>query len=746
VMKYGVMFLLLVCLSAVASASQLPSLNWTPRSDWINVKTDVTPAAIGDGVTDDTAAIQAALDRPGNGTTVYFPPGTYKVSIMLWLKSTPSHCFVNLVGSGRDSVLAWYGSRGGTLLLDDSNPYALYQGLVFDGRGLAAQAFRHHNTTRFETSVRYKSVAFTNFTGDAVDAPIVPRSGEDKHSTYALAEVSFENCIFDHCGTGVSIVGFNDYDYTLAGCDFNACGSGVECGHGNFYIRDCAFSGSKIADIRGNPEHGSSVRRCVSRGSAQFIDYASSVAPLVVQDCLVSGWTGSNGAIAHNGAPLLVFDCRFENPPDAKSPVECANTDKVIASSNSCSTPVAPISGVTPYNIPAGQIPPSVGVAGDKLASFVTEAIPAPETVFDARRDFHATGDGRTDDTAAIQKTIDAAAAHGPGAVAYLPLGIYAITSTLQIKEGQFILAGSGAGTRLAWRSPAHEPLISIVDPRGLVVRNLYVGHGDDGAQANSADIEQTCTHGPSRITYDGVYVYGKYARQPLTKGLLLEGLSKECVVVLNMVEGNLRVDNSADATILVNTSYEGAVTVDGANAARGGFLGFQSRLNTNCPYGVFVHHSNNLVMSDWYSEQNDNGVSADGEAGDPRGRITIEAAKANFGAGADDHLISINNYHGAILYGPSQLYGAPDVQTINQSGDQPLSIVLLGVELYNNRLAFAATGDAHLEALGCNSTGTGSAPPDSVSAVSGIAAGLDDLRRLDQLDLSLNFPFVSIH
>jgi len=31
-------------------AQQLPSLAWEPRSDWINVKTDATPRAMGDGL------------------------------------------------------------------------------------------------------------------------------------------------------------------------------------------------------------------------------------------------------------------------------------------------------------------------------------------------------------------------------------------------------------------------------------------------------------------------------------------------------------------------------------------------------------------------------------------------------------------------------------------------------------------------------------------------------------------------
>ena len=65
----------------------LPELNWEQRSDWLNVKTGMTgigPTAVGDGVADDTAALQAAFDAVrGKGSrfsTVYLPPGTYRIT------------------------------------------------------------------------------------------------------------------------------------------------------------------------------------------------------------------------------------------------------------------------------------------------------------------------------------------------------------------------------------------------------------------------------------------------------------------------------------------------------------------------------------------------------------------------------------------------------------------------------------------------------------------------------------------
>ena len=52
--------------------------------------------------------------------------------------------------------------------------------------------------------------------------------------------------------------------------------------------------------------------------------------------------------------------------------------------------------------------------------SFRSEAN-IPGKVFDARRDFGAKGDGKSDDTDAVVATIKAAREHGKGAIAYLP-------------------------------------------------------------------------------------------------------------------------------------------------------------------------------------------------------------------------------------------------------------------------------------------------------------------------------------
>ena len=117
---------LLSAASAPAAPPQIPALHWEERSDWINVKTDIAPAAIGDGKADDTAAIQKALAGVRDGSVLYFPPGTYRITAPLLLKNSTGARWIGglIVGSGRDTKLVWDGAGGGTMLLLNGMAYS----------------------------------------------------------------------------------------------------------------------------------------------------------------------------------------------------------------------------------------------------------------------------------------------------------------------------------------------------------------------------------------------------------------------------------------------------------------------------------------------------------------------------------------------------------------------------------------------------------------------------------------------
>lgn len=86
-----------------------------------NVK---TYGAVGDGVANDTAAFQAALAA---STSVYVPPGTYKITSTLAVPNNTS-----LIGAGRGATKLLHAFNGDMMTLGN---YSNLSGLWFDGQG-----------------------------------------------------------------------------------------------------------------------------------------------------------------------------------------------------------------------------------------------------------------------------------------------------------------------------------------------------------------------------------------------------------------------------------------------------------------------------------------------------------------------------------------------------------------------------------------------------------------------------------
>src|SRR5215469_3919740 len=106
-----------------------------PFPSWANVKT--TYGAVGDGVTDDTAAIQKALNAlSANNPTLYFPAGTYRISHTLTLSS---QVYVSIIGQDpANTAIIWAGPSGGTMLVLTGIAYSRFDRLTFNGQNNAA--------------------------------------------------------------------------------------------------------------------------------------------------------------------------------------------------------------------------------------------------------------------------------------------------------------------------------------------------------------------------------------------------------------------------------------------------------------------------------------------------------------------------------------------------------------------------------------------------------------------------------
>ena len=94
----------------------------------------------------------------------------------------------------------------------------------------------------YETEVLHQYEAYRNFTDSAI---------EIAHLPIAASELLYHNCLFENCGTGLKLIGWNDYDNTVDRCEFLRCGRGIwDMKGGNYYVRNTHFEHSRIADVQ----------------------------------------------------------------------------------------------------------------------------------------------------------------------------------------------------------------------------------------------------------------------------------------------------------------------------------------------------------------------------------------------------------------------------------------------------------------------------------------------------------------
>ncbi len=452
-----------ICLGLLAAIVALPAA--ASPSVYLTAPNDplaVTVKAVGDGKADDTAPIQAAIDQAANkgaGGIVFLPSGRYRITGSLLVRLA-----VRIYGVGATRPVLVLGP----------------------------------NTPGFQKGVG-TMVVFTG--GDQYDvgkvpvpvASAVPYSDKNRDANSAtfysaLSNVDFEIGDGNPAAAGVR---FRTAQHTyLSHIDFHL-GSGFagvyqagnECNNLHFYggrygivtektspawqftLLDSTFEGQRDAAIREH-EAGLTLVNVTMKKVPVGIEidrgYGDS---LWARDVRFEGV--SKAAVIVSNENNAFTQVGFENATAKDTPVFALFRD-------SGKTLKAPAKTYRVANFTYGltlDSPTAMGHYDTKFDAAGISALPVQTAVLKSMppvadwaniHDLGAMGDGKTDDTAAVQKAIDT------HRVVYFPIGLYRVTDTIRLKPDSVLIALHPSLTQL--ELPDNVPgFAGVGDAKALV-------------------------------------------------------------------------------------------------------------------------------------------------------------------------------------------------------------------------------------------------------------------------------------
>ncbi|KAH9988425.1 pectate lyase superfamily protein-domain-containing protein [Xylariaceae sp. FL0662B] len=408
--------------------------------------------AKGDGTTDDTAAITAAMNQPDDrclqgcaSTTttpaiVYFPAGTYMISSSI----VPPY-FTQMIGDPTDRPVLKATSNFEGFGLIDGNPYY------------------GENLNWVSTNVFYRQVR--NFVIDTTAiAPATAATGMHWPTSQATSLINVEfNMPTDSSCVHVGLFIESGSGGFMSDLTFNGGATGASMGNQQYTMRNLVFNNCQTAIIQlwnwGWTYIGLQINNCgkgidLTAGGSDAQDVGSVT---IIDSSFKDTPVGISTAYTSSSKPATAGSIILENLSLSNVPTAVEGTDGTLLEGGSTTiagwgqghqyTPDGPkqFQGtITPNTRPAE-------LQGDN--GFYSRSKPQYEDLdassFVSARSSGAAGDASADDTAALQSAIDSAASGNK--VLFLDYGLYKVTSTLSIPagikivgEGFPVIMGSG--------------------------------------------------------------------------------------------------------------------------------------------------------------------------------------------------------------------------------------------------------------------------------------------------------------
>ena len=325
----------------------------------ISVK-DAAYGAKGDGTTDDTRAIQKALnvargasaDKP---LTVRVPAGTYKISTSLWIYSytnleLASGATIQRSGTSVMLINGEKGTGGYDQLIDvtiqggtwDGNINSSSASQVSDliylwhGRNITIRdttlkecVGTHHieltgikdstiSNVTFQDMVRYSGISYPALDGDGT-GNTAPGSDEATDVSEAL-QLDYASSATS--GAAAPLDGTICKNITISGCTFTNCFSGVGSHHAkdggaaaDITVTGCTFDNIGYACVFSRSFKNLQINNCTANNVSEFL-YAANSTDAAVKNCTIT-CTGASRKTANSllntfnilGSKLTMADC-----------------------------------------------------------------------------------------------------------------------------------------------------------------------------------------------------------------------------------------------------------------------------------------------------------------------------------------------------------------------------------------------------------------------------------------------------
>jgi len=582
-----------------------------PFASWINVKNSPYNA-VGNGVADDTAALQNALNAAAaamntNGpSVVYLPSGTYKITSGLTLASTE---YVGMIGQDPlTTTIKWGGASNSTAAMLWANGVARsrFGRITWDGSGSTVTGFSQKwnhvtNPDYASTAIFHSDEVFQNM---AIGIALGDHSADysDCDGDNNIMRDHFFNC----SQAGVRTGSQNAFCNYIWDSEFIDCGTGVDnlgdnnYGGGNFNVYRCYFENSSVADLnvlygmffgfRGNTSVGSN-EFFLNNGTAQAAN------PLVFEGNKILNSTDSETIAIDEPGNAFLLDNQIQSLSGAVAPVvqmgfqgSAINGEDLedVGNTYTLTNPIA-VLGST-YTSPPGS--PRWWTQNDQVVSSISSTVPTmPGTPANLGRP---SMDMSANPTATqIASAITWAQGYqGQHPVIHFPAGNYNITQTITIPAGLDVqLVGDSMATLFNWSGPASGTMLQLTGPSKAYIYDIdFVGNGSGPATA--IDITDPDQAGAK------IYIEGGIWEEFTGDALFVDGC-KNAVVECHAFEVAGTYSTPNDAQRIVNVVGSGKASATGYTAVFGSDAGVNS---TNA--ALFAASSNaNLVVTDHYYE-----------------------------------------------------------------------------------------------------------------------------------------------